>query len=515
MIMLGLGAMLLPAPSQAKWYEASSDNFVIYADDSEADIRRFAQNLEKYHSAMELVLGRDVEAPSPSNRVVIFVVGSQNDVRKLTRSRSRAIAGFYVPRAGASRAYVQNIRFTDDYPHFSTVVLLHEYAHHFLIASSRSAMPRWISEGAAEFFSAASFSEEGGVRIGRPAMHRRAEIVHARNVTVNELLDPDLYAEKRRRQGDAFYSKSWALFHYLMFEPARAGQLGAYQRALLEGASMMDAAQETFGDIDALDDEVDEYLRQREMLSFNFGPERIDYGTVTLRELPRGEAEMLDVRMLSQRGVTREEAEKLLKKARKIARKYPRDAGVQTGLAEAEFDAGNDDEAIAAAERAIALDPSRANAYVQKGYALFRKASDADDKDAAFAEAMKPFSALNRIENDHPVPLIYYYRSFLARGEIPSEQARRALERASEIAPFDHELAMNASIMLAREGRLSDAAYVLRPVARNPHGGTMAELAETYLASMEATEEGAEWSPPEDPSGALTALSELAPDGAE
>lgn len=39
-------------------YETSSDHFVIYADDSEKEVRDGATNLERYRSAMELVTGR-------------------------------------------------------------------------------------------------------------------------------------------------------------------------------------------------------------------------------------------------------------------------------------------------------------------------------------------------------------------------------------------------------------------------------------------------------------------------
>jgi len=157
--MLAAGLALIAAsPAWAEWYEASSDHFVIYADDREKDIRTFAENLERYHSAMVFLTGLKVEKPSPSNRVVIFVVGNQRDMREL--SGSRTIGGFYIPRAGASRAFVQDIRNQKGYPHFSTIVLLHEYVHHFLISSSRFAMPRWMSEGAAEFFAAATFNDE-------------------------------------------------------------------------------------------------------------------------------------------------------------------------------------------------------------------------------------------------------------------------------------------------------------------------------------------------------------------
>lgn len=253
---VALLAMIAAAasPAQAKWYEASSEHFVIYADDSERDIREFAENLEKYHSAMVLVSGRSVEAPSPSNRVTIFVVGSQRDIRKLSGSDSKSIAGFYVPRAGASRAFVQDIRNrSNGYPDFSTVILLHEYAHHFLIGSSRYAMPRWMSEGAAEFFASAGFNKDGSVQIGRPAMHRAGELHYADEVSVHELLDAELYEQRRRKGYDAFYGMSWALYHYLIFGEERKGQLDEYAGLVMQGKNSLEAAKEAFGDIDALD----------------------------------------------------------------------------------------------------------------------------------------------------------------------------------------------------------------------------------------------------------------------
>lgn len=201
--------LLASSPARADWYEASSDHFVIYADDSEKDLRRYAENLERYHGAMEQLTGRKVGKPSPSNRVTIFVVGNQRELRKVAGTKSRTIAGFYVPRAGASRAFVQDIRNKTGYPDFSTIILLHEYAHHFLISSSRFEMPRWLSEGAAEFFAAASFQSDGTVLIGRVARHRGNELAYADDVSVRELLDHELYAKNRGSGYDAFYGRSW------------------------------------------------------------------------------------------------------------------------------------------------------------------------------------------------------------------------------------------------------------------------------------------------------------------
>lgn len=471
-------------PAAAEWYEASSEHFVIYADDRPADIKTFAANLERYHSAMVWVTGREAEAPSPSNRVVIYVVGGDRAMRSL--SGSSRIGGFYIPRAGGSRAFVQDIRNEKGYPDFSTIILLHEYAHHFLMSSSRFAKPRWFNEGAAEFYAAATFEADGGVWLGRPAMHRAGDFAFADPVHVRELIDPAVYEEKKVKGHDAFYAKSWLLYHYLTFDEVRKGQLNAYLANLFNGMEQKAAGEAAFGDLDKLERDLKAYARKPKMLSLDIPPTKLKTGTITLRPLTEGEAAMMPLQIRSQRGVDAEEAAVLLGEARLVAARFPDDPGVLTALAEAEFDAGNDAAAIAAADAAIARDPARANAYVQKGYALFRQAAetDGDARKAAYAAAIKPFIALNKLEPDHPLPLIYFFRAQVERGLPPNETARAALERAAVLAPFDHGLQINAGMMLAGEGKITIARGFIAPVAANPHGGVAAARAKQLIAAM-------------------------------
>ncbi len=485
-----LAAVSFPGMAQAKWREAQSDNFVIYAEDSEKDLRRFAQMLESYHSAMEYVTNRSVPKPSPSNRLTIFVVGSQRDLRKLHGSNSRYIGGFYLPRAGGSRAFVQDIKVSNGDPTGSMIILLHEYAHHFLISSSRFSMPRWMGEGAAEFFASAKFRKDGTVQIGRPANHRAGELAMAEEVPVQALFDQELYAETRGKRYDAFYGRSWLLYHYLTFNEARQGQLVAYWKDVVRGDTSIDAARKNFGDLDQLESELDKYLKSKRMLTFALGPDKLSPSAVTVREVSKGEGEMLPLRMESQRGVTRKQAEELLIAVREVAADFPNDPAVLAVLAEAEHDAGNYDLSVAAADKAIALNPNTVDAYVQKGFAMFRLAEDADDQDAAYSAAMKPFGALNKLENDHPLPLMYLYRSYIERGKEPSENAKKAIERAAQLAPFDHSLWMTVGMMQASEGSIDLAKRSLLPVANNPHGGGMVKFAQTVLEALDKAEEG-------------------------
>jgi Flp pilus assembly protein TadD len=499
-------ALLYAMPAQAEWHRAESERFIIYSDSRADDLEEFAETLERYHVALSLETGRQVPVPSPSSRLTIYMVGSGDDLRRLYGNRRSSVGGFYIPRANGSVAFVPNIRIggggsrarggtryrrqIGDEVDESLRVLLHEYAHHFLIGSARHAMPRWLSEGSAEYFSSARFNDDGSVDIGLPNNSRAWEISQAAPVSLAELLDYELYRENRGARYDAYYGRAWLLYHYLRFEPSRAGQLPAYWQAVAQGAGSTEAARAIFGDLGRLEKELKQYANQRRMAGMRFAASDIRIGSVKVERLSEGHAAMMDVILRSKRGVDEELAARVVADARAIAARYPDDGEVQAALAEAEYDAGNDDAAIAAADRAIGADPTVTNAYVQKGYALFRKAEQADDADAAYAAAMAPFEALNALETDHTQPLIYYYRSFTRRGITPTEDARFAIERATQLAPFDKNLALEVAVMKAGEGQSTIARYLLAPVAADPHGGSRAATARDMIAFLETVPDG-------------------------
>lgn len=481
---------LMPGAAQAAWYRASSAHFVVYAEDSERDIRKFSQKLERYHAALAKVFAQNMATPSPSSRVTVFIVHSDSAVRQLYGKNSRNVGGFYIPRAGGSIAIipqVENPGASGDELDYAMLPLLHEYAHHFTISARAWAVPRWMSEGGAEFFASASFAKDGGVGLGRPAVHRAGELAYARDVTATDLLDPEAYEKRNRGKGyDAFYGKSWLLYHYLIFEPARQGQLERYLLLLAQGKATRDAGLEAFGPFNVLERELDAYSHRPKIKMLRLPASMLEIGPVEVVQLSAGEGEMMPLRIRSNRGVDKEQAAEIVIAARAVAVRFPNDAGVLTALAEAEYDSGNDAAAIAAADKAITLDPARVNAYVQKGYALFRLAAAASDPEAGFKAARAPFVALNRIENDHPLPLLFYYESFARAGAKPPKLAVEGLVRAAELAPFDVGLRMTLAMQLLRDGRSEEAKRNLAPIAYNPHAGKLAEHAREVMAKIDA-----------------------------
>jgi tetratricopeptide (TPR) repeat protein len=480
----------------ADWHEASSDHFVIYADESEKEIRKYSDRLERYYSAMTFILPSKKDKPSPSNRVTIFVVRNERMVRKLygSGSDSRYIGGFYMPRAGGSVAFIPPIDIgIGGRASESELVLMHEYAHHFMAENTTYLVPRWYGEGFAEYFATAKFEPDGTVGLGLPAEHRAYELFAASDVSIERLLDSKLYTAQKSKGYDNFYGRSWLLFHYMFTTDDHRKMIVDYLNRLNRGEPELAAATAAFGDLKALDKALDAYLRQRKMQYLRVTADRLTVGPIVVRKLSEAEGESMPIRIRSKRGVDEKTAKEVVAEARALAQKYPDEPAVQTVLAEAEFDSGDDEAAIRAAEKALAKAPDSINALIQKGFALTRMAAEAKTP-AAWMAARKHFVSINRIENDHPIPLIYYYLSFIQQDKEPSQSALDGLEWALELAPYDPSVRMMVAARQMHDKRFAQAIRTISPLAYSPHAGDdnpamgMLEKARQELAAQPPVE---------------------------
>jgi len=487
-IAFGCFSLLLAATTvQAAWLEASSDHFVIYGDQSEVAARKFAERLERFHAAMAYVYGKPETKPGPSNRVTVFVVPSTAKVRKVTGARNSYLAGFYLPRAGSSVALVPRLRGGAKDELTGEKVLYHQYAHHFMQATlTTRAYPRWLTEGFAEFFGGVQFKADGTVVLGAPAHHRGAELAYAREVPIRTLLSFDGGASDKKPGYSSFYGQSWVLFHYLQMGGERAGEFAKYRQLLATGHSALAAAESAFGDLDELENDMDAYVKRRKITAFVIPEARLTIGAIALRTLRPGEAAMMPIMMESRVGVSRKEALELVPEARKVAALHPGDPTVLAALAEAEFDAGNDDAAIAAADRAVAIDPQQINAHIQKGYALARKVESGALPVGSWNDVRLQFVKANAVENDHPVPLVQFYLTYMKQGERPTKNAIAGLEWAMQLAPFDGSVRWLVAQQMVADERFADALQTLGPLAYSPHSGEKTDAALRLLKDVEA-----------------------------
>lgn len=469
--------VLWPVAAQAEWHEARSDHFIVYSDDRSDDVARFAERLERFDATLRLLTKMPTTPIAPPNRVVVYRTGDISSINRLARSSN--VAGFYIPRAGGSVAFVPRTAPGNGID--PEEVLFHEYTHHFMLSNwAEAAFPAWYVEGFAEFFAPTRFRDDGSIEIARPPMYRARQFANGLPVSASALLtgDPD------KVDRPALYAGGWLLTHMLLLDPARRGQLDTFMQAVARGEPATKAAA-AFGDLRTLDRDMARYARTG--LRYSTLPKAmVPAAKVTVRALTPGEAATMPARIRSDRGVNRKQALELLPMAQRAAAPYPTDPAAQVALAEAEYDAGNYAAAEAAARRAIAADAKRGDAHVYLGMAQMAQARAARDADPnRWKEIRKSFLAANRIEHDDPQPLRLFYSTFQVPGQTPNQNARDALLRAHALGPQDRGLRMEAARVLLETDRAAEAKRVLGPVAYAPHGGATAAFAAELIAIID------------------------------
>jgi tetratricopeptide (TPR) repeat protein len=483
-----LAAFTFSSPAWAGWREASSKHFVIYSEQSAKTVQKFAEGLERYDKALRFLFHVPDEQVSHASRVTVFIVPNIGTVQRLYGAKSTSgIAGFYHDWPAGPVAFVPRSTGDEEFGFDNTLVLQHEYAHHFMYQNYATVFPAWFSEGFAEFAATAQRMPDGAVNLGMAANHRAYGLLLETPLPIDKLLEKA--PEGKSDDMDKFYGRSWLLCHYLIVDPARQGPLLTYIQALNSGKPNLEAARAAFGDLKQLDRDLNAYLRriQSKMMGFKLPSNLIPIGPVSTRELGSGESAIMEARIRSKAGVTKDTAPGVVALARTAAAPYPKDAAVQTALAEAEFDAGNYAESEAAADRATAADPKAVDALTYKGIAMMRRAMSADKYDAdTWREIRRTLAVANRLDPDDPEPLTYFFYSYLRQGVPPSDNAVMGAGRALDLAPQDTGLRMTLIQYFLSHGKNAEARKALLWLASDPHHEKLRQAAAAMIAGLDS-----------------------------
>ena len=497
-----LAAVLLAAPADATWYRASSEHFLIYAQQRPDQLRSFAESLERFDGAVRALRGMDDLPLSQGNRVTIFELPSA-EVQRLAGDKSGFIQGFYEGRASGSLAYVgageesNASTHTQIGSHISTdmpntnltglTILLHEYSHHLMMQDLAVPYPEWLVEGFAEFMSTAQFERDGSVGIGLPALHRYYGLLNTKPLPLETLLSGK-HDKLTAEQEESIYGRGWLLTHYLTFEPSRKGQLHGYLIALAKGTEPLQAARDNFGDLSKLERDLDAYLHRQRLDYLKVSGAALKFTPIQISALTAGGNAVLPLLAEVEKGTTESQTDAMVQKVRAVEHSYAGDELVETTLAEAELDANHPDAAQVAAERAMAANAHDTDAIVLKGRAILERAKHADGESRAkmFNEARETFVAANKIDSEDPEPLMEYYRAYVTQGLKPTANAIAALHYASVLAPQDLGLRMNSTMAFLEESKTAEARRELIPVAYDPHGGDLARIARSMMDRIDA-----------------------------
>jgi hypothetical protein len=452
-------------PAHAAWHEAKSKHFVIFGDAREGEIRRFAERLERIDQAVRFVRKMDDPPLTDSNKLTIFMLTDQESIAEL--AGSKLVAGFYIPRVTGAVAFVPRRAGSAEWELSSESIFIHEYAHHLQLQDTSVALPEWLVEGFAEFFSTAKVRPDGSVDIGLPPQHRGFTLLNTTLDLPVEKLIVGRSSSGDGEEADLFYGRSWTLAHYLTFRQDRAGQLGRYVAGIHSGQAPLVAAKNAFGDLTKLNRELSQYIRTS-VPGQRVHANVLAVGNIQTRQLRAGEAAVMDVRIRSTRGVDEKTAPGVAADARRIAATYTSEPTVQIALAEAEFDTKNYKASEVAADRALAADPRNVPAMIYKGRSLAEQAKSAEQA-ADWASIRGWFMRANKVDVEAPEPLYRYYETFLLEGAKPPKDAVDALLYSAVLVPQDRSIRWAAVQQLLIDNKVREAREWFAPLAYDPH----------------------------------------------
>ncbi len=488
-LLLTLLAILAPiSAANAEWREATSEHFVVVSGGSEAQLVRMSQRLEAVHWLMTLVTG--VTQVDNGAKVRIYLVDDISDVHAAMGVRGNSdIAGFYRPSTEGAIAIVPRSEGA-----FSTTILFHEYAHHFMLQYMRSAYPAWYVEGFAEVLSTASFEREGIISYGKTAIHRAYELYGGeRWVPASRMFAPRSATDQRA--GIASYGQYWLTAHYFIFAADRRGQLRQFIQAINQGRSQEEAYSVFTGGIEQVNTDLRRYLRRN---SFLYQPVPLPPEVMTapiVRIMRPGEAAIIDDELQAARPMSAEDHLPVITRVAAIAARYPDDPAVAMLLARLHYYAGHYVEAEAAADRVLALEPANVRALTLKGQVMLEGRDDSGDAmDAAFVRRARSFIIrANRANPEDQMPLIAYFNSFRLAGEEAPAVALDGLFKASRLVPQEPGLRMMLAQELLQRRNLPAARILLAPLAYAPHQSQQQGYA---LQLLQWIDDGAEGGPP-------------------
>lgn len=489
-----LAVWLIAGPAQAEWRRATSRHFIIYSEASPADLRQFAEKMERFDALLRMM---SPAAPEDNGLPLTIFMPTYRDAVADLVGTSQA-AGVYYPRIGGSLAIAprQVNHGGPDLPGFNAeTILFHEYSHHYMLQNYNAAYPPWFVEGYAELLSTTRFNRDGSIQIGNPEGHRDAER-SLQPLPLRTLLFNSWWS-LRGQDADTYYAQAWLLTHYLTLSDQRPGQLRRYLALLDQGRPAEQAADEAFGGIDTLERDFGRYRHGASIpylgISFQHAPA---IPPISLEELGSGEESIVWQRALYMRGIPPGDAAGFAGQIRSRAAAHPDDPAILQLLADAELLAGNHDAAMRAVDALLALRPNAPRALLSKGLILIGALEKAGDFDAArWREARAWVVRANRADPQDPLPLYEYFRSF-ERQRIPIPQdAGIALLRAFELSPQEDRVRWPLAYWLVGQRRHHEAVIVLSPIAYSPHPSPQRAEAAALIERLRPLPDGAELPP--------------------
>lgn len=474
-------ALATPAlANDGRWRRAESEHFVVFSDGSENGLREATQTLEDFHVALE-ALTNTAGTEDSTFKLEVYLLEDSSSLRVVRPGTGPNVGGFYRTSAEHMAAFlVYNNNFDVD----AREILMHEYAHHFMLHRFPAAYPRWYTEGWAELVSTTEITDRRAI-IGTPS-DRLAMLVQVNGggiamrtprtqFTVTLLPIEQLLAPERSERIDVglFYSTSWLAASIIANRPELAQGLTNYVRALGEGGDPIDSFQPAFGMTpDQFQETMREYIRGSTRavgVTLPASP-----AAVQITRLPASMDDLLlrVARIKLESGLDEERAE-LVEVVNRVATRYPNDPSAIKAAARIALLSNDTARARALLEPLTGAESTDAEALLLLGQSYYSEAAREGQDPAVSAEAVRNARrhwARGFRANPDYFPILFLYANSFSGGPAPmTADQLDVMARALYLAPQADDIRFAYAEATLRAGRREEAAETLRPLLHSPH----------------------------------------------
>jgi hypothetical protein len=467
--------------NDGRWRRAESEHFVVFSDGSESELRQATQTLEDFHVALE-ALTNTASTEDSTFKLEVYLLEDSSSLRVLRPGISPNVAGFYSTSAEHMAAFLV---YSNNFNMDSREILLHEYAHHFMLHRFPAAYPRWYTEGWAEFVSTTEFRDRRAI-IGTPS-DRLAMLVQMNDggiamrtprtqftvtlLPIEQLLAPERFPG--RVDVGHFYSTSWLAASIIANRPELAQGLTNYVRALGEGGDPIDSFQPAFGmSPTEFQETMREYIRgSTRAMGVTLPPAAAN---VQLTRLPASMDDLLlrvaRIKLGSGLDVERDD---LVEDVNRAAARYPNDPFAIKAAARIALLSDDTARARALLEPLTGAESTDAEALLLLGRSYYSEAAREGQDPAIAAEAVRNARrhwARGFRANPDYFPILFLYANSFNGGAAPmTPDQLDVMARALYLAPQADDIRFAYAEATLRAGRREEAAETLRPLLHSPH----------------------------------------------
>jgi tetratricopeptide (TPR) repeat protein len=465
-----------------EWLVIRTPHFEIVSSLGDAATSELARDAERFHSAIEFVMGAPLPAPAVPTRIYAF------DGRGFERPFDvRGVPGYFLPTL---REAVIVLRTGDGWRLDATERLRHDYVHYLLRNSGGYDQPLWFDEGAAEFLSTIAVNGDR-VDLGRLRDEHVRLLRDQPWVPMIRILRATSLEEWGPRKRKLFQAEAWAFVHYLNFgleEPGRGqAQLRRYLSEIANGEGIERAVRKAFG-VDSSD--LDRAL-QRFIRSDRFGSvalrigNREPAGAPSLTPLARDQV----VDRLGWLSISLGRAEQAKRYFDRAVAANPDNSRAHAGLGAADVLHQRWEPATSHFRLSLELAPDNVLNQLDVGaYYLARARGELDGEARARHAALARHHYARSAELDDSLPEAYamYGATFLLDAE-DAEQGLRPLERANQLLSSSAEVKLKLARLYSILGRTRQARRQALAVFSRTHSSALRAEAKLLMVELDAT----------------------------